>query len=246
MEGSFKALPLTVLSQLGRHWVSAQRPLLAGHDTLKGHLIGLDRAQKQIEAAEVLEQDLSKNKALAVVIKKCGEADAGHDDAVRFIGCGLDLAELGAKNDLEALDVYKVLRQKLLPTGLSVVTASYEEEIGQARAVDRSLTAEDNVLLKKIGTPEYSLFDAHQRRLKEALTLEGLEAQRAVLEAEVEGAKGHGKQIQDAANYWIRTFRSTLNQIETEDMPETDRRILLIPFEKALSRTIKDDPEPKV
>ncbi len=245
MQGSFKALPSTVLSQLGRHWLEEQRAKLEAHEVLKGHLSGLQRAQTRLLAVEKLEEDLAAHDALSAVIVQLNKTDAQHDEAVRFIGRGLEFAEQGAKHLPERLDLYQKLRERLLPTALNIVTASYAEEIGQARGVEEKLTTADRALMKKIGTPEGNLADAQKTRLESALALDKLEQERIKLEAELADVEGKGALVNDARNYWIRTFRSTLNQIEVEDMDDKDRLILLMPFEKALARTIGKDDEPK-
>ena len=246
MELSLKNLTTSVMWNLGDALTNPEkrRPLLAGAKELAGHLPSLERVQNGLQVARALEEKLAPHTELTAVMLDAQAVDAVHDDDVRRVDRGLDFAEMMAQTPATKA-LYQNLRKRLLPTGASIVNKSYREEAGQAALVDKELTADDKALMKKIQTPEGSMWTAHLSRVDSAAKLDQLEDKRVVLEAAIKNLPGSAQEVKDARNTWIRVVRQVLVAIEEDpSLTAMDRDILLKPFQEQAPSQKRATPEP--
>jgi hypothetical protein len=220
---------------ISHNWIaqdSEARNLILNYPQPAGVLRDVEKAHQALLALEVPAQSL----ATAQLIAAQQDLDNQHDCAVRAIDACLTAAVMLSKNaDFRAqLDG---VRRMLLPTGLSIVTSSYLDEIGNAKAAKTRLTAESIAILKRVPTPEGDLFDAVSEWFGIAAQMEELEKKR---QAEAQ-AMANGATRADcvtARNRWIRAASALESMVELAELPDDVSRKILGELKDAESRTV--------
>ncbi len=228
-------------------WVdpATDRPFLKSLLQAGALLPSLDKAHNGLLQSQVAADQVAV--ALSEVQVAEANVDVRHDRKSRgSFNVLTGFADL--TDDPEKATAYLALRAQIFPKGLEVVRWSYTDEAGEVELVDTRLSKDDKTLLGTLPTPEGTLLDAHQARLKAGRELGELERKRAELETKAPGAPTAADAVR-ARNLWIRTVNAFVATLELEDgLSDEDRERILGPMRRAeqkAERRAPGTPEPK-
>lgn len=161
---------------------------------------------------------------LQQIMKLGAHYDARHDDVIRAIWNLCHCAEL-LREQPEAKQEVRRLRDRLLPDKLVAITRSYRDEAGQAKLVESRLTAADWTLMQTLHAPDgRTLADLVRDWFALAARLGELEHERTGDTARKQPTLA---EILAARNAWIRAMRTLRHALELRaSLPHTLHTIL--------------------
>jgi len=208
----------------------AERPILEALPQASALLPSIDKAHKGLLHSQ--STGTTANVELAALQQRAAGIDAIHDKKARgSYGLLTALAEIA--DDPVMAEKLLALRDILYPDGLELVRWSYTDEAGDAKLVDKRLTAEHKALLKEIPVLGGTLFDVHMARVKAGKDLGEIEKERLALEHQAPDAPTPADAVR-ARNVWIRTTNALISMLELEEnLSDGDRERLLAPLRRA-------------
>ena len=148
-------------------------------------------------------QDASAADRMVPLVEALVQVDARHDSYWRAVHHTLQghIQLALAQHDNERVEALSQLWSDLMPRGLSVVSLSYRDEVGEARSVASRFTEDMAALTETIPMHNMTLRDVMTELFRAADELEALEEERVQVQREASGVSVIG-----ARRTWIRVI----------------------------------------
>jgi hypothetical protein len=189
------------------------RLLLAGIPATAALLPTLDSAHRQLLIAQ---PKAAMPERVAAIILEERTLDIRHDTVIRGVLMFLQALAYLTTNPEEAKQLIE-LQQVLLPEGLLATQKTYREEAGQAALLESRLTPAHIALLKKIKTPNGTLWSSIQEWIQLGAALGKLEDERG---GGVDAVSPTAADGLAARNRWIRTVNAIISVLALVEADE--------------------------
>lgn len=226
---AFKDMTVPQMIRITGRWLSADRGFLEKIPELSGSLRMLQKAHDGLKAP-VAAPEIDSIKQIQ------GEenlTDGHFDRKLRgIVMCFAAFAELVLDN--AKAERFLQLSKELLPSQLSTVNLTYEEEAGTAESLETKLTDALKLELSALPTPGgRTLVDEFKDLITFGKRLGVLEDQKKKLQHELAGTPSTDAQRRDARLLWIRTINAFLGIVDIAEISKEEREHLLEPIKSA-------------
>ena len=237
---SRKRLITTEMLQLSAEWLDPQSPahsaILASTDLATN----LPRIQSAHQELAIAANPTTLDPRLAAIIKEQTDLDDRHDDIIR--GCHGFLTSIATLLGPTDGAQFIVLRDLLLPEGLSSLQKSYLAEAGHAAQVESQLTPEIRAQLTKLlvgpKTKQRPLLQFVEEWIHIGKQLGALENEKTRL-APAPDSISAGKNLVAARNKWLRAVNLFVAIAEAAELDPNADRIIFNPLRSAESKAAK-------
>lgn len=238
---NLKSLPVASMIVVSERWLTGDsRKIIDGLPLCSAMLGKLE----EVHAGLITLQP--QRSALSEGFKRARDAANRADDTFDMRGRGLFLGLQALEclsEDPDASAAFAAARAAIFPNGLSVLTLTYVQEVGEARLAKERLTPALRAPLEAAPIGAFTAAQAFDRWLSAA---EDLEAKLRARDAAQDALQGAADTVtlaiaQDAKRAWGRVVRALLNNLDLEDADAATKDALLKTLRQEVARASTRD-----
>jgi hypothetical protein len=224
---NLKSLPVASMIVVSERWLTGDsRKVIDGLTLCRAMLGKLEEVHTGLITIQ------PQRSALTEGFKSARDAANRADDTFDLRGRGLFLGLQALEclsEDPDATAAFAAAREAIFPKGLSVLTLTYVQEVGEARLAKERLTPELRTPLEAVSIGAFTAAQAFDRWLSAA---DDLEAKLQARDAAQDALQGAADTVtlalaQEAKRAWGRVVRAFLNNLDLDDADAATRDGLL-------------------